>query len=125
MKREILFRGKHHITGGWLYGDLVHCTSIVFGVKSTSTGIQNELEPEFVDPSTVGQFTGLMDKNGVKIFEGDVYHMGDPSIKYVVIWKDGGFAGKQIGSSSFAGLSHWIEQIEVIGNIHDSPKLFS
>lgn len=71
-----------------------------------------------VIPETIGQFTGLVDKNGVEIYEGDLYVMGDPKIKYIVVWHDSGLIGKQAGSSSYAGLSHWVDNITVIGNIH-------
>lgn len=69
------------------------------------------------------QWTGLKDKNGVEIFEGDVYHQGDPNIKYVVVWHDTGLKGKQLGSSSYAGISYWQDRIEIIGNIHLNPEL--
>jgi len=69
------------------------------------------------------QFTGLTDKNNKEVFEGDVYHQGDMNIKYVVVWHDTGFKGKQIGSSSFAGLEYWKDRIEIIGNIYETPEL--
>ncbi|PAE17258.1 hypothetical protein CHH91_04425 [Virgibacillus sp. 7505] len=67
------------------------------------------------------QYTGLKDKNGKEIYEGDVYHQGDPKITYTVVWHDTGFKGKQNSSSSYAGLEHWQERIEVVGNIYE-PK---
>lgn len=69
------------------------------------------------------EFSGLTDKNGVKIFEGDVYTQGDGAIRYKVIYRDAGFVGNQIGNKSLAGLSHFIEKIEIIGNIHQHPEL--
>lgn len=68
------------------------------------------------------QFTGLHDKNGKEIYESDIFHMGDPNITYTVVWHDTGFKGKQNGSSSFAGLEHWQERIEVISNIYEQEQ---
>jgi hypothetical protein len=68
------------------------------------------------------QFTGLHDKNGKEIYESDIFHMGDQNITYTVVWHDTGFKGKQNGSSSFAGLEHWQERIEVISNIYEQEQ---
>lgn len=68
-------------------------------------------------------YSGNKDKNGVEIYEDDIYHMGDKNIIYVVVWHDSGLIGKQKGSSSYAGISYWKEKIEVIGNIHQNPEL--
>ncbi|MFS0655681.1 YopX family protein [Bacillus sp. 179-C3.3 HS] len=74
---------------------------------------------------SVGQFTGLKDRNGVEIYEGDIYHQGDPEIIYLVVWHDTGLQGKQIRSSNYAGLSYWKDRIEVIGNIYENPELLT
>lgn len=73
--------------------------------------------------SEVMQYTCLKDRNGKEIYEGDVYHHGDHRIKYIVEWHDTGLLGRQIGSLSYAGITHWQEVIEVIGNIYENPNL--
>jgi len=66
---------------------------------------------------------GLTDKYGKEIREGDIYHQGDKNILYVVVYRDGSFIGKQIGSSSYAGIEHFLENIEVIGSIDENTKI--
>ncbi|MDF2985771.1 MAG: hypothetical protein K0R50_1281 [Eubacterium sp.] len=69
------------------------------------------------------KYTGLKDKNGREIYEGDIYHQGDKDIKYIVVWHDTGLIGKQMRISSYAGLQYWRDRIEVIGNIYENPDL--
>lgn len=85
-------------------------------------------EASYVDEKGYGsivlmQYTGLQDRNGKEIYEGDIYHMGDKNIRYVVVWNDTGLTGKQLGSSSYAGLSYWQDIIEIIGDIYENPEL--
>lgn len=69
------------------------------------------------------QYTGIKDKNGKEIYEGDIYHVGDKKIKYLVVWFDSGFEGKQLRSTSYAGLKSWVKDIEILGNIYENPEL--
>ena len=115
--REILFRGKRLDNGEWIYGSLVtynllqkqRYLIIKFDVKLVNLKIEAEQTSEFVIPETVGQFTGLTDKNGTKIFEGDILAEGYNG-NDVVTYDFGEF----IPASYFRE-----DYMEVIGNIHE------
>ena len=133
--REILFRGKRVDNGKWVYGNLIdnECCKkpIIVEVDYLNEyGDCGEVSYE-VDETTVGQFTGLTDKNGKKIFEGDILKIHRKSIYsteeyffYKVDWgKDwNGWALISIKSAQSRYLDNAYNG-EVIGNIHDNPEL--
>lgn len=127
MKREILFRGKRKDNGEWVYGD--YHTYSEKGKTDYYVGFSGtDSDPCLVIPESVGQFTGLTDKNGVMIFEGDILKT-ETDKNMVVSWNKK-FASFCIDRDGWA-FSHWFgeacdpEYIEVIGNITDNPELLS
>lgn len=124
MKREILFRGLSNQGKGWLYGDLIrNKRGAIAIVPPHPLKVTHRYSCYEVIPDTIGQYTGLTDKNGVKIFEGDIISIGEPNIKYITMWRDAGLCAKQIGASSYVGLTYWASDIEVLGNVIDNPEL--
>ena len=124
MKREILFRGLSNQGKGWLYGDLIRNKRGALAiVPPHPLKVTHRYSCYEVIPDTIGQYTGLTDKNGVKIFEGDIISIGEPNIKYITMWRDTGLCAKQIGASSYVGLTYWASDIKVLDNITDNPEL--
>lgn len=113
--REILFRGKLR-DGRWAEGNLEVKKYFVCIITPDDTPLGCYGQ---VDPDTVGQYTGLTDKNGTKIFEGDVVRLEDGETG-AVIFRDAGFALDNSGCSFC--VSSQCERL-VIGNIHDNPEL--
>lgn len=130
MSREILFRGKRLDNGGWETGSLIiirwGCSDARHYITDKMTGY-----PIPIDPATVGQYTGLCDKNGVKIFEGDVVKMvpddnEEESWLTEVKFEDGAFRVEVNGCDYAYTAIGWIDdevETQVIGNIHDNPEL--
>ena len=118
--REILFRGKRTDCGEWLEGNLVQPFR---GNQLSSCGIMPKDPKAYcwkVDPETVGQFTGLTDKNVGRIFEGDIIRFDD-DIGYVIY--NGDTASFLVDSPNRYISMDYSSEFEVIGNIHDNPEL--
>ena len=136
---EIIFRGKRKENGEWAYGDLYHAWSWIY--TKPDIKIANNIGKFPVIPETVGQYTGLADKNGKKIFEGDIVTFGQNV--YQINFECGSFSlldseGRMI--TKIGGINDycysfqrlydecmwedgWAYDIEIIGNIHDNPEL--
>ena len=155
--REILFRGRRLDNCEWEYGDMFqnHDERIFVGelvvtdVSSNRFCDKYEIGTYFaaVDPASVGQFTGMTDKNGKKIFEGDIVrYVYEPGEGYwnsnqnsVIKWREPGWYMEGIkGTNKYALMCGYmttvpyasvsneqknIKVFEVIGNIHDNPEL--
>ena len=126
--REILFRGKRADNGEWIYGDLLHDRFLlsdekicqIYDMNSNLTHRQN-----IVIPETIGQYTGLTDKNGKKIFEGDILNgllslHPDRTIFRVGCECNGFYF---FDEDRVGWHPDHIVDYEVIGNIHDNPEL--
>lgn len=136
MNRTIKFRGKRIDNGQWVYGDLVQCTHDIL-ILPINTGWTHHK----VIPETVGQFTGLLDRNGKEIWEGDIFKEDNSGIVRSVFRVPGGLAFEDnpvsfgydhrvplYPYSSIAEMQNvsWLSQCcEVIGNIHDNPELLN
>ena len=123
--REILFRGKRISDGEWVEGYLgVEVGGApVIEYCGTDEDVGDYVEEQFVNPETVGQYTGLTDKNGVKIFEGDIcwFYGGD---YYSGLWEQNAIVA--ITDMTDDEQTHYLknaEYCEVIGNIYDNPEL--
>ena len=127
--REILFRGKRDENDGWVYGDLIH-EPWASCIQVTEQVIENNNIDIFkrtkysVHKETVGQYTGLTDKNGEIIFEGDVLRLDGEDRFFVLEYQDYTARFVMSGDSMVVDFDNfWNYDVEVIGNIHDNPEL--
>ena len=146
--REILFRAKRLDNGEWVEGNLIFSNdaeegweAIIIPITNSNMFTKGETKGNLgfenwhrVDPETIGQFTGLMDKNGVKIFDGDIVRHDNENL-YGIIEKGQIYWDEEICSwrrTSNGAFHHGIVDsyritrnccYEVIGNIFDNPEL--
>lgn len=131
MNREILFRGKLEYNGKWIYGDLLQYENgdvAIFGEKLSSFGCEcTEMSKrDRVIPDTIGQYTGLKDKDGKKIFEGDILRLGDEFHYFIFNIEYGSFVAASIkGDIGIRLFQRTIKNCgyAIIGNIYDNPEL--
>ncbi|MNR93669.1 YopX protein [compost metagenome] len=132
--REYRFRGKRIDNGEWVYGDL-------WQHNGRMDIVDSKADSHPVDPKTVGQYTGLQDRNGKEIYEGDILtalkypFQDDGKYNYhgVIEWVDeeaSFYMTKRLANKDKRGTLDWIsqpieeiEEFEVIGNIYEHPHL--
>ena len=155
---EILFRGKRIDNGEWVYSQTVfsHLDNFYIPAQNLKCTVMRNLDTVGniseirckdgkcffkVQTETVGQFTGLTDKNGKKIFEGDIvrtHYANAPKAVFVetVIFDCGKFCATSTNEGCKTTATLWdgvprlaidksvyMDEVEVIGNIHDNPEL--
>ena len=143
MNREILFRGKRKDNGEWVEGCYLETQMsgvYIINTKAQAKGkmpgkvtIGDKIIHHEVDPATVGQFTGLKDKNGREIYEGDIVRgcFIGKKISYEIVYStDACFYGQSLpynnlpqGGRQTVGLNNISDWAEIIGNVHDNPEL--
>lgn len=125
--RTIKFRGKNIETGEWVYG---FYTQGGYIREDGTTKVRHIIHSDIlydVEENTIGQYTGLQDKNGVEIYEGDILAKRNERDKYVIVWNEyySQFQGMwrknpltAVNIYSMISLGY-----KVIGNIYDNPEL--
>lgn len=120
--REILFRGKRVDNGEWFFGnlDLRQFGGSFYACIIHQLSMWKTTKFEVI-PETVGEYTGLTDKNGKKIFEGDIIRSN--SERGYIEYYPNDCAFDVVDDHGFYWLISEMSNIEVIGNIHDNPEL--
>ena len=131
--REILFRGKRLDNGDWVYGYYVHIGPVSCQRAYIIPEYASSLYVNEVDPSTVGQYTGLKDKNGKRIFEGDIVEGHCHSAwshrlqRCDIAYGRNGFEARNhidgLDSDYYTYRVLFSKDVVIIGNIHDNPEL--
>lgn len=126
--REILFRGKRIADGKWMYG--LPSYDEYGNIEEIQVWDGEDISFCLVDPETICQYTGLTDKNGKKIWEGDILegHLDDKFPEDVtrekVIWHESGWKTEEPGCVDKEYLDEFdTENFEVVGNVFDNPEL--
>jgi len=124
MDDRFTFRGKSVDNGKWIEGYLIEKWWYGSNSFHILEGIYGSDEiGEKVIESTIGQCTGLRDRNGRLVFEGDICRHGDRIIE--VVWYEGSWHYTYGNHGGRLYALHPRNDIEIIGNIHDNPKLLS
>ncbi len=123
--REILFRGKRIDNGAWIEGDLLQNIDAI-KIRELEKEKREIVKSYEVYPETVGEYTGLTDKHGRKIFEGDIIKYTKDGCIYEVVFAIEDGIAKFCARDTTDGKSlYYINTAKdkIIGNIHDNPEL--
>jgi hypothetical protein len=132
MMREILYRGKIEGNGVWTFGAYYHQTEF-YGeqcdyhliISSCDELEDNMMWRDNVDPETIGQYIGITDKNGTKIFEGDIVklYLVDGILVGLIGYSEEDFRFKFYDDGIYDYGFDDTNVFKVIGNIYDNPEL--
>lgn len=132
MNRDILFRGKNIYDNRFYYGNYKYQKQDAYLNHSHYIDVGNQKYLYPVYQETIGQYTGLNDKNGVKIFEGDVLKLNTRNAIYVVFWHISCSTffmkiidGENITYCRFGDIHKINLKLKIIGNIHDNSELLT
>ena len=120
--RKIKFRGKRLSTREWVYGSLIQWKD---GTMTIITENKEDHSEFYVNPDTVGQYTGLQDRNGQDVYEGDLLRTSEGNIM-IAEWVESGIVTRCL-TPTYDGMMntnrHAFPVSEKIGTIHDNPEL--
>lgn len=127
--REIKFRGKRQDTGEWVYGDLLSPITgpRIVNYTEIDNGSVKRADYHYYDVyvDSVGQFTGLSDRNGKEVYEGDILEVYESPLFCEVVWDEGEWDIYCTFTHEYKKLFGKCDHVVVIGNIYDNPILIN